>query len=177
MANKAAASSGSVISVSASVPARPRSSALAQEIAKAAGVDWGKHPTPPRMVELQRRNDALVAIAEAGKLTLHDVKDHHEYLAGLTSQIAEEGETMKTRFRLASAQALRSSNAKRAAQYDAQARAIQRRQATYNKEVAMTQGVVECFKSSPAYRQTMELLETHWIKTDKNPNLKISSLK
>ena len=138
---------------------------ISRDVAKAAGIDWGSDPIPARMVELQRRHDALVDIAEAAKLTLHDIKDHNEYLAGLTKQIAEEGEAMKRKFRLATAQAVRSTNPKRAAQHESAAKAIQRRQTSFNKEVSMTQTEVDWLKQSPAYSQAMEFLDAHWIKT------------
>ena len=138
---------------------------ISRDIAKAAGVDWGSDPVPARMVELQRRHDALVDIAEAAKLTLHDIKDHNEYLAGLTKQIAKEGEAMKRKFRLATTQAVRSTNPKRAAQHESAANAIQRRQTSFNKEVSMTQTEVDWLKQSPAYSQAMEFLDAHWIKT------------
>ena len=80
----------------------------ADSLANAAGVQWGSDPVPARMVELQRRHDAIVALSIGKRLSFHDIKDHNEFLAALTNQIFEEGEAMKRKFRLATAQAVRS---------------------------------------------------------------------
>ncbi len=112
---------------------------ISRNVAKAAGVDWGEEEATPRMIELQRRHDNIVDIAEAGKLTLLNIKEHNEFLAQLTRQIADEGEQMKRKFRIANAKQCRSSDQKRAAAHQAQAAAIQRRQKRYNNEVAMAQ--------------------------------------
>mmetsp|Transcript_63275 Transcript_63275/g.142693 ORF Transcript_63275/g.142693 Transcript_63275/m.142693 type:complete len:360 (-) Transcript_63275:139-1218(-) len=138
-----------------------------RNVARAAGVDWGVEEPTPRMAELQRRHDAIVDVAEAGKLTLLHIKEHNEFLAQLTRQIADEGEHMKRKFRLANAKQLRSSDSKRAAAHQAQAAAIQRRQKRYNNEVAMAQCEVDWLRNSPAYTQAMEFLDEHWIKTAK----------
>ena len=60
---------------------------ISRNVARAAGVDWGSDEPTPRMVELQRRHDSMVDVAEAGRLTLHEIKDHNEFLAQLTRQI------------------------------------------------------------------------------------------
>lgn len=137
-----------------------------RDIATAAGVVWQDEP-PPRMLELQRRHDAIVDVAESGQLTLHHIKDHNEYLAGLTKQIADEGEQMKRRFRIATAKQSRSHDLRRASIHQSQASAIMRRQQRYNNEVAMAQCEVDWLRNSPAYAQAMEFLDKHWVKTAK----------
>lgn len=47
---------------------------VSRNVAKAAGVDWADDEPTPRMVELQKRHDAIVDVAEAGKLTLLNIK-------------------------------------------------------------------------------------------------------
>ena len=143
--------------------------ALVTDVATAAGVDWGDDPVPARMQELQRRHDQLLAIHEKGDLSLHDIRDHNEYLAGLTSQIFDEGEAMKRKYRGASAQAVRWANKgpKRAAQYEAILRGIRNRETSFNREVKMAQFEVDWLKKSPAWSQAMDFLEENWIKTEK----------
>lgn len=145
----------------------PRSTDISRDIAVAAKVDWGGEEPTPRMIELQKRHCRIVDIAEAGILSLHDIKDHNEYLAVLTKNIADEGEQMKRKFRIATAKQSRSHDMKRASLHQAQASAIMRRQERYNNEVAMAQCEVDWLRNSPAYTQAMEFLDEHWVKTAK----------
>jgi len=145
----------------------PRSTDISRDIAVAAKVDWGGEEPTPRMIELQKRHCRIVDIAEAGVLSLHDIKDHNEYLAVLTKNIADEGEQMKRKFRIATAKQSRSHDMKRASLHQAQASAIMRRQERYNNEVAMAQCEVDWLRNSPAYTQAMEFLDEHWVKTAK----------
>ena len=55
--------------------------------------------------------------------------------------------------------------------------AIQRRQASFNKEVSMTQTEVDWLKQSPAYSQAMEFLDQHWIKTKRGDYVSKQDLK
>jgi len=141
----------------------------ARDVARAAGVKWGDEEPPARMSVLQTRHDAIVDVAEEGRLTLLHIKEHNEFLAVLTRQIADEGEQMKRKFRIANAKQVLMSNSdtKRAAQHQAQAAAIQRRQKRYNNEVAMAQCEVDWLRNSPAYAQAMAFLDEHWVKTAK----------
>ena len=140
---------------------------LITNVATAAGVDWNNEPIPPRMLELQRRHDQMVAIHDRGELSLHDFWNHNDFLASLTKEIHAEGERMKRAYLGASAQALRWANkgSKRAAQYETKMRSIRSRERTYNNEVKMAQFEVNWMKKSPAWNKAMGFLDEHWIKT------------
>lgn len=130
------------------------------DIAKAAGVVWDDEP-PLRMRLLQAKHDELMAL----DLTMNDVKVFHDYVAQLTNELAQEGENLKRKFRMAMAKRNRTKDAKRAAAYDKSANAIFKAQDVYNKEVKMTQFEMDWLLNSPAFKKMLEFRAEHWIET------------
>ncbi|KAJ8598803.1 hypothetical protein CTAYLR_008663 [Chrysophaeum taylorii] len=144
---------------------RPLGATVNTDITKAAGVDWGEEGMTERMKEMQRKHDELIYLGP--ELTINHVKEFHDWVAQLTREIAQEGEDLKRRFRMAMAKRNRTKDAKRAAAYDKCANTIYKLQDRYNKEVAMTQFEVEWLQNSPAFKQMLEYREKYWVKTAK----------
>jgi hypothetical protein len=82
-------SEGTKPTISLPVKSKVNTTLDSRDVAKAAGVNWGEDEATLRMVELQKRHNDIVDVAEAGKLTLLHIKEHNEFLATLTRQIAD----------------------------------------------------------------------------------------
>ena len=110
-----------------------------------------------------------MTLAAEGKLTMVEIREHHDYLARLTRLIADEGARLRRSFGMALAKSRSSvsTDAKRASAHDRRADAIRRLEQRYNNEVAMTQREVDWLQTSPAFKQAMDFLDEHWVKTSK----------
>ena len=141
-----------------------------RNIAIAAGVSWGgkgAEEMPARMQEMQCRHDTVLALSDQGELTLQKIKEYHDWIARLTTDIANEGEAMTRGYRLAMAKYNRCHDPKRAKAYLSQAEVIRAKEKRYNNEVTMAKHEMAWLLESPAWKKAMEFLRENWVQTAK----------
>lgn len=142
-------------------------SVVSTTIDEASGVDWAGQELPARMKAMQKRHDAVLSLSENGGLTLHKIKEYHDWLANLSTDIADEGANMERKYRLTTAKQCRSHDQRRALIHQKQAELIKKNGSRHNKEVTMVKFEVNWLKESPAWKKAMEFLQEHWVKTAK----------
>eukprot|EP00462_Mataza_sp_D1_P022362 CAMPEP_0175141862 /NCGR_PEP_ID=MMETSP0087-20121206/12389_1 /TAXON_ID=136419 /ORGANISM="Unknown Unknown, Strain D1" /LENGTH=266 /DNA_ID=CAMNT_0016425421 /DNA_START=91 /DNA_END=891 /DNA_ORIENTATION=- len=121
------------------------------------------NPNSAVQVHIKEATDILIYRNNRKTLSMQDIADHKQFLQNVMGVLNNRKAKLQKRFTVISALLKNSKlDSKRHSKFSAELSQMHQSEKNFNEDVGYLNNELQAFESSPAYKKTVEYVETHW---------------